>query len=343
MTILYIGPLQKGGTCLERMSTLGQLGYKVIPFDTSLFYEKKGKILQSLSSRLHIGPITSNINHRLMYLLMGNEFKSVKYIWVDKGVDIYYETLYELKKRNNAIAVHYTPDAQFIYQRSRHFFKSISIYDLLVTTKEWEVGLYKKSGAKNVMLVLQGYGEKFSPHKMHTKQSFKSDVCFIGHTQKDYAKKLKLISSMKIDLKVWGDGWPNYSLNNSWTRSAVFESGLWGEEYPIALSQTKIGLGFLGKHIPETSTTRQFEIPATGTFLLSERTELLQSLFKEGRDADFFSSNDEMIDKIDFYLRHTDIRKRIALSGLNRCKSSGYASIDILSSIMKKVEKIGEK
>ena len=342
MSILYIGPLQEGGTCLERMKILNQLGYKVIPFNITPFYEKKWRPLRSLSSRLYMGPITSSINQRLRFLVKEGNLGSVKYIWVDKGVDIYYETLYELKKETNAIAIHYTPDSQFLSQRSRHFFTSIPIYDLLVTTKEWEVDLYKKSGAERVMLVLQGYGSKFFPRKVQKKQflDFKSDVCFIGHTQKAYANKLKLISSMEVDLKIWGDSWPDYALRNSWARSVTIGPGLWGEEYPIALSQAKIGLGFLGKHIPETSTTRQFEIPATGVFLLSERTEILQSLFKEGEEAEFFSSNDEMIDKINFYLCHENVRKRIAASGLNRGKSSGYSSNNILASIMKRLEKI---
>ena len=41
MVIFYIGPLQKGGTCLERMEILQTLGCKIIPFDTSLFYKQK--------------------------------------------------------------------------------------------------------------------------------------------------------------------------------------------------------------------------------------------------------------------------------------------------------------
>ena len=42
-------------------------------------------------------------------------------------------------KSERRIAVHYTPDAQILENRSRHFVESIPLYDLLVTTKPFEL------------------------------------------------------------------------------------------------------------------------------------------------------------------------------------------------------------
>ena len=61
-------------------------------------------------------------------------------VFVDKGVWVRRDTLARLKAAASAgIAVHFTPDAQFLENRSRHFFRSLPLYDLSVTTKPFEV------------------------------------------------------------------------------------------------------------------------------------------------------------------------------------------------------------
>src|SRR5262245_23702916 len=169
--------------------------------------------------------------------------------------------------------------------------------------------------------------------------AYESDVCFVGHTQPHYAERLRRLSKLDVRLRIWGDAWPRYAEKHRWAKPFV-AAGLWGDSYPLALASTKIGLGLLGKHIPETSTTRSFEIPATGTFLLAERTALHQELFEEGKEAEFFSSDDEMIDKTRFYLKNQEARQRIAAAGRLRCERSGYSCTDLLRNIINSVQRL---
>jgi spore maturation protein CgeB len=187
-------------------------------------------------------------------------------------------------------------------------------------------------------LTYQGYDSRFFPRNiLEPKLSqLGSDVCFIGHTQPHYAERLKALSSIGIRLRIWGDAWPAYAETAAWAKGIV-SRGLWGESYPVALACAKIGLGLLGKHIPETSTTRTFEIPAMGTFLLAERTDVHQQLFDEGKEAEFFSSDEEMVEKTRFYLRHDEARRQIAAAGRIRCERSGYSSLDLLRKILEAV------
>jgi spore maturation protein CgeB len=90
------------------------------------------------------------------------------------------------------------------------------------------------------------------------------------------------------------------------------------------LASTKIALGFLSKRIPETTTTRTFEIPAMGVFMLAERTADHLALFSEGREAEFFGSDEELREKLLFYLDHESSRARIAAAGRERCLKSEY-------------------
>ena len=111
----------------------------------------------------------------------------------------------------------------------------------------------------------------------------------------------------------------------SWAQPCVRGDGIWGDRYPIALTCAKIALGLLSKRIPETTTTRTFEIPATGTFMLAERNTDHLAHFEEGKEAEFFTSDDELRDKIRFYLRHDAARIRIAAAGRERCLKSAYS------------------
>ncbi|MBZ0310797.1 MAG: glycosyltransferase, partial [Anaerolineae bacterium] len=70
----------------------------------------------------------------------------------------------------------------------------------------------------------------------------------------------------------------------------------------------------------DTYTRRNFEIPAMRTFLLSQYSDDLASLFKEGEEAEFFRSKEEMLDKIAYYLAHDEPRQRIAQRGYERVR-----------------------
>ena len=48
---------------------------------------------------------------------------------------------------------------------------------------------------------------------------------------------------------------------------------------------------------------RTFEIPACFGFALSTKTKEQQDFFKEGAEADYFSTPEELKQKIDFYLK----------------------------------------
>lgn len=79
---------------------------------------------------------------------------------------------------------------------------------------------------------------------------------------------------------------------------------------------------------------RTFEIPACGAFMLAERTDTHLALFEEGREAGYFDSAGELIDKIRYYLSHDAERARIAAAGYRKVISGGHTYSDRLSQII---------
>jgi hypothetical protein len=157
-------------------------------------------------------------------------------------------------------------------------------------------------------------------------QRFGHDLVFAGHSEPDERiRHVGMLVQGGFNLRIYGD-------HKYWRRhlpSAVFRKvapirPVFGAEYRKLLATSKISLCFLSRANRDRYTRRVFEIPAVGGFLLCQRTEAMQELYREGAEAEFFQTSEELSDKARFYLAHEEARSRIAEAGHHRCLSSGY-------------------
>lgn len=339
--ILYIGTLCEGETCYDRMCAMRDIGLNVLPFDTSSYIQGGTRIAKSLRHRLKIGINVRKLNQGL--LESACKHHGLTHLWFDKATLIWPETLKKIRTKTGAVLIHYTPDPQILFHRSRHFLNSIQLYDLLFTTKPFELNRYKELGARSVHLTYQAYDKnRFHPRELSEQDFIKynTDVVLIGHYEKYRAECIRAIVDSGVKVKVWGEYWPRYAIWHPWARNVVMGRSVICDQYCIALSSASICLGFLSKFIPESTTTRSFEIPACGAFMLADRTKEHLELFEEGKEAEFFSSKKELVEKVHYYLEHPQKRKDIAAAGRQRCVNSGYSFQDRLKGILEKVQEI---
>ena len=331
--MLYIGDLYPGSTCLDRLRCIESFGYEIVPFDTTVYTKGGFRISRSIGWRFNWGPLVTVFNRALCDFAM--RINEISYVWIDKGVWIWPETLDKIMKQTGGIPIHYTPDPAILFHKSRHFLKCVPRYAALFTTKPFEVELYRKLGAQKIYLTYQSFERtRFYPRR--AEEAYISDIAFIGHYESHYGDKIRLLSSLKnLNVNIWGPGWVRHANIARWCKPYVKGNGIWADEYPKAISSAKICLGLLSKLIPETTTTRTFEIPACGAFMLAERTDEHLALFEEGKEAEFFGSGDELLDKVKYYLAHPQQRQKIAVAGRERCLKSGYSNHDRMMEMVK--------
>lgn len=91
-------------------------------------------------------------------------------------------------------------------------------------------------------------------------------------------------------------------------------------QMPLVFNQSKINLNITLRSIHTGIPLRVLDILSCGGFVLSNYQEELDEYFKDGEELVLFSSLDDAIDKIKYYLNHDAERKKIAANGLKAVK-----------------------
>jgi hypothetical protein len=338
LKILYVGQLFRGSTALHRCNALQSLGHEVQAIDSSLSTEN-GIYKNNLFRITHHLKIRTDrwidwrkVNKQLLQAL------NIKWdvLWIDKGLQTCPKVLRQFKRKQpNCKIVSYSPDDMFNpANQTRRYLNSIKIYDLMVTTKSYNLEEFKSAGANDVYFV----GNAYEPSVHHPVKLNKSeiaqwgcDVCFVGACETEREQSITLLAKTGVSIGLFGN-WMH--LANRFKNVVCHEGFFADEAYTKALCAGKIGLGFLRKVNRDLQTTRSIELPACGVFMLAERTNEHLALFEEGKEAAFFSNNAELIEKVDYYLLHNQERRIIARAGRERCLQSGYSNADRLKKVL---------
>ena len=248
-------------------------------------------------------------------------------ILVLMGFHIAPASLAAIKAATSATTVNYATDDPFNKRiGTRNLVESIPSYDLYACTKRAIMDDVSRAGCNDVRYIRFGYKPSAHffdpPRSAQELRSFGADVAFVGEGDAD---RLPFITSLveavpNLNLALYGGLW---NLRSS-TRP-YFRGGVHGREFRMALGGAKIAVNLVRRENRDDHVMRTFEGPACGAFMLNERTDDHLDLFREDHEAAYFSSAEELVDKVQYYLAHDAERERIRQAGHVRTLTAGHS------------------
>jgi spore maturation protein CgeB len=202
--------------------------------------------------------------------------------------------------------------------------------DIFFTMSEGLVEEFKKFNP-NVFWLTQAFEPSFFEIKQIIPEdirTFSADVTFVGNlgSKPQYLQRresLERIIKEGFQLKWWGPRIPRKlstiplilrKLGRSYGGKFV-----WGEEYAKVAKLSKIFLAFDSMpHIRKSMSARMYTAVGCGAFYMCQHVDGIEEVIEPDREIITFHSEDEMIDKIKYYLPEEEKRKKIAEAGRQR-------------------------
>lgn len=108
-------------------------------------------------------------------------------------------------------------------------------------------------------------------------------------------------------------------------------------EMPKIFHLSKINLNLTSKPIRTGLPLRIWDILSAGGFLLTNYQEEIPEYFEIGKDLEVYTSQEELLQKIDYYLTYEEERRSIAQNGYNKILSQKHTLKDRLQIILSKI------
>lgn len=323
-TILYVGSLEKESNSRKRFLTLQKMGYHVegIDVDPYIFVP----FWLRLHYHLYVGPGIVRLNADVLDAI---ERLRPDLLWVDNKPYLKRKTLRRIRKRYPSMKlaniITDDPFGSFSYCW-RRIYNTFSQYDIQFVQRGINIDELTRQGARRVELCYRSYDPDF--HRPMTEVQALRDpaapvVGFIGSYEEEREEYIAFLVQHGIPVQITGNGWPN---GRYWNILKSYYKGpsVFGQAYVEAINRMDIALHFLRKINRDQQDSRTFEIPACGTFMLAERSHVHLEHFREGEEVAYFTSREEMLMKVRYYLDHPEERLRLANAALRRSQTDGY-------------------
>jgi hypothetical protein len=198
----------------------------------------------------------------------------------------------DLHPFKKAIKVYWAQDTHIEEHKYLHFFSmNLQDYDVIYVAHLKDLVAYKQVSGKKVAYLPLGYeSDIYRPLNQLEK---KYDISFVGSITQQRLQYLDHIKRRFNHLKIYfGSAYPNDA-------NKIYNS-------------SKIVLNISRRN---ELNLRVFEVLGSGQFLLTNAVEEVQTLFNPAYHLDVYSNADELLDKIEFYLKEESSRNEIANNG----------------------------
>ena len=324
MRILFLGENWYGSCARACCYALRRMGHDVRDVDVQTFSPQWRRKSSRAVATLVFPRIISEFN---AYVLQAAAIFRPEVLIAFKGNLVRPETLRTIRQ-SGVRTYNYYPDGSAFVHRSL-IPESLGEYDCVFYTHRHLPGdVEKRVKLRKAIYLPHGY----DPELHHPYPISKEEQAQLGHDVNFIAtyfpSKERLLAALvrampEVDLKIWGERWSDRCTSEE-LAPFIAGTGLYGSSYCKAIGASRINLGVMtgtmeGSSSGDQTTTRSYEIPACGGFMLHERNSEVLELFEEGKEIACFSSAEEMADKIRYYLTNPGEREMVAQAGYRRC------------------------
>jgi spore maturation protein CgeB len=303
---------------------LKQITDEVYPFWYDKYKTKNKK--EELQKRVikFIDDVNPDI---VFFILMKDEFS--------------FETFDYLKSKY--ITLNWFCDDQWRFESFTKYYAPHLTYS--VTTDKFALSKYRKICYKNVIFsqwASFGFAENIDFEDIN----YEYDVSFVGGRSGYRQWIIKELLKRGINVECFGAGWKNGRVSfdkmgaifkTSKINLNISDSVYYDIRYIFSSIMSLREFVKSKKRIELLITSRNFEIPAFGGFQLTNYVPFFEDYFVIGREVAAYSSMENLVLQISYYLDNEKERRKIMINGYKRAINEG-TYLDRLKEVFRKME-----
>jgi hypothetical protein len=193
-----------------------------------------------------------------------------------------------------------------------------NLFDLILTSSPHFVDRIKRMGT-NAEYFRIAFEETILPRLVKAPNQY--GAVFVGGFSKHHMDIIDTFefAAEKVKIDFWGYGAKKKLPSESPILRTYHSEATFGIDMYNVLYNSKIAIN---RHIRSSenfaNNMRLYETTGVGTMLLTDRKTNLGELFKVGKEIEDYGSKEELVEKINYYLKYDKKRKDIATAGQKR-------------------------
>jgi spore maturation protein CgeB len=306
------------------------------------FFDYMAKLAQNNRSELHqdLGKFINDYKPDLVLFSFYTDQIDVDFVAELGGFSR--KNRYELKVQASTVGLFYDDNWRRDY--TIQFAKVLTAF---TTTDPYGEIIYKSLGLQNS--IYMGYG--YSPREYAKLNiSYQYDVSFVGAANSTRRWIVDYLRKNQINVNTFGFGWPSGPIsqkqmvevfNSSRINLNLSNSALSDIRYVLSGPRALLNYLRSPKRV-EQLKGRHVEINACGGFQLSFYADGIQDLYQIDQEIAIYQNIDDLVGKIQFYLKHDSTREKLARQGYEKTVNH-YTFGQRLQYLFAEVQRIQEK
>lgn len=315
LNIVIAGQMFEASRTVQRVRALRALGCAVTCIPTTPSghnYETRPSLMTRIRHRLRRPDDPAQANAAISAAI--NDATDV--LWLDAADVIRADTLVEAKRVKPDLSVLWYSEDDMMNRRmrTRWLEQAIPYIDLWVTTKSFNIHSNEvpSLGVRRTFFVNNSCDPSIHCPAILSQNDAKqygAAISFIGTFEEPRAKSIMQLAQAGYEVRVWGNGWGN--MKNLHENLRIEDRPAYNDEFAKVVAASRINLCFLRHANRDRQTCRSVEISGCGGFMAHERNSEIEGLFRDEKEAVYFSNDDELISVCNRWLSDENSRRMI--------------------------------